>query len=176
MSRDLQLTGHDLTRRDFYQVALENRLVNLSPRARHGMMQSRKLVEKVIEGKEAVYGVTTGVGSLSTQRIEPAQARELQLNVVRSHACGVGEPLDPAETRGLLLLRANALAIGLSGVRPAVADLLCGFLNHGVHPVVPARGSVGASGDLAPLAHVARRWSARATCSTRAVAGVRSPP
>jgi histidine ammonia-lyase len=155
MSRDLQLTGHDLTRRDFYQVALENRLVNLSPRARHGMMQSRKLVEKVIEGKEAVYGVTTGVGSLSTQRIEPAQARELQLNVVRSHACGVGEPLDPAETRGLLLLRANALAIGLSGVRPAVADLLCGFLNHGVHPVVPARGSVGASGDLAPLAHVA---------------------
>jgi histidine ammonia-lyase len=88
-------------------------------------------------------------------RIEPAQARELQLNVVRSHACGVGEPLDARETRGLLLLRANTLAIGLSGVRPVVAELLCAFLNHGVHPVVPARGSVGASGDLAPLAHVA---------------------
>ena len=75
--------------------------------------------------------------------------------MVRSHACGVGEPLDARETRGLLLLRANTLAIGLSGVRPVVAELLCGFLNHGVHPVVPARGSVGASGDLAPLAHVA---------------------
>jgi histidine ammonia-lyase len=155
MPRDLQLSGHNLTRRDFYQVALENRAVRLSPRARHVMMQSRRLVERVIDGKEAVYGVTTGVGSLSTQRIEPTQVRELQLNVVRSHACGVGEPLEPAATRGLLLLRANTLAIGLSGVRPTVADLLCGFLNNGVHPVVPARGSVGASGDLAPLAHVA---------------------
>jgi histidine ammonia-lyase len=119
------------------------------------MTQSRQLIEKVMRGKEAVYGVTTGVGSLSTERIEPAQARELQLNVVRSHACGVGEPLSVAETRGLLLLRANTLATGLSGVRPAVAELLCSFLNRGVHPVVPARGSVGASGDLAPLAHVA---------------------
>ncbi|HYA63730.1 MAG TPA: histidine ammonia-lyase, partial [Candidatus Sulfotelmatobacter sp.] len=155
MARDLHLTGHDLTPVDFYQVALENRRVGLSPRARQAMTQSRKLVEGIMDGKEAVYGVTTGVGSLSTERIEPAQARELQLNLVRSHACGVGEPLNAGETRGLLLLRANTLALGLSGVRPAVAELLCGFLNHGVHPVVPARGSVGASGDLAPLAHVA---------------------
>jgi len=155
MPRALHLTGHDLTPRDFYQVVLENRRVQLAPRARRAMMQSRELVEGIVRGKEAVYGVTTGVGSLSTERIEPAQARELQLNVVRSHACGVGEPLDTRETRGLLLLRANTLAMGLSGVRPVVAELLCGFLNHGVHPVVPARGSVGASGDLAPLAHVA---------------------
>ena len=155
MARDLQLTGLDLTRRDFYQVVLENRRVRLSPRARQAMTHSRNFVEKIMRGGEAVYGVTTGVGSLSTERIEPAQARELQLNVVRSHACGVGEPLDTQETRGLLLLRANTLAIGLSGVRPKVAELLCGFLNHRVHPVVPARGSVGASGDLAPLAHVA---------------------
>ena len=155
MARDLQLNGNNLTRRDFHQVVLENRGVELSPHARHAMTRSRKLVEKMIQGKEAIYGVTTGVGSLSTERIEAAQARELQLNVVRSHACGVGEPLDARETRGLLLLRANTLAIGLSGVRPEVAELLCHFLNHGVHPVVPARGSVGASGDLAPLAHVA---------------------
>jgi histidine ammonia-lyase len=155
MPRDLHLTGQDLTRRDFYQVVLENRRVKLSPRARQAMTQSRQLVEKIMQGKEAVYGVTTGVGSLSTERIDPAQARELQLNVVRIHACGVGEPLDARETRGLLLLRANTLAVGLSGVRPLVAELLCGFLNNGVHPVVPARGSVGASGDLAPLAHVA---------------------
>ena len=155
MPRPLLLTGHSLTRRDFYQVVLENRGVRLSPGARRAMTQSRRFVEKIIRGKEVVYGVTTGVGSLSTERIEPAQARELQLNVVRSHACGVGEPLDACETRGLLLLRANTLAIGLSGVRPAVAERLGDFLNRGVHPVVPARGSVGASGDLAPLAHVA---------------------
>jgi histidine ammonia-lyase len=155
MPRDLQLTGLSLTREEFYEVVLENRRVRLSAGARQAMTQSRRFVEAIMRGNEAVYGVTTGVGSLSTERIEHAQARELQLNVVRSHACGVGEPLDARETRGLLLLRANTLAIGLSGVRPALAELLCGFLNQGVHPVVPARGSVGASGDLAPLAHMA---------------------
>src|SRR5437762_3309336 len=107
----------------------------------------------MVREKNVVYGVTTGVGSLSTERIDPAQARRLQLNIVRSHACGVGELLDAAETRALLLLRANGLAAGLSGVRPAVVEVLLGFLNHGVLPVVPSRGSVGASGDLAPLAH-----------------------
>jgi histidine ammonia-lyase len=102
-----------------------------------------------------VYGVNTGVGALSTEGIEPEKGRELQLNLVRSHACGVGEPLDIYGTRGLLLLRANVLAQGYSGVRPLVAELLCELLNRGVHPMVPSRGSVGASGDLAPLAHVA---------------------
>jgi len=155
MSHDVLLTGHDLAPRDFFEVTLGHRHVRLSPGARHAMMQSRKLIEKMIERKEVVYGVTTGVGSLSTERIEPAQARELQLNVVRSHACGFGQPFGAAETRGILLLRANSLAIGLSGIRPAVVDLLCGFLNKGIYPVVPSRGSVGASGDLAPLAHVA---------------------
>ncbi len=119
------------------------------------MIRSRALIERIIAEKKVVYGVTTGVGSLSTERIEPEKARQLQLNVVRSHACGVGEPLGAAETRGLLLLRAHGLAQGLSGIRPLVAERLCEFLNRGVHPVVPARGSVGASGDLAPLAHVA---------------------
>ena len=87
MRRDLQLTGHDLTPRDFYQVVRENRRVKLSPHARHAMTQSRKLVEKMMRGKEAVYGVTTGVGSLSTERIEPAQARELQLNEIGRASC-----------------------------------------------------------------------------------------
>jgi len=119
------------------------------------MKKSRALIEKIIAEKQVVYGVTTGVGSLSTEHIDPSAARELQLNVVRSHSCGIGEPLSPGETRGLLLLRANTLARGLSGVRPLIAETLCAFLNHGVHPVVPRRGSVGASGDLAPLAHVA---------------------
>jgi len=109
----------------------------------------------MIREKRLVYAVTTGVGSLSTEHIDPAQARKLQLNVVRSHCCGVGEPLDVAETRGLMLLRANTLAAGLSGIRPRVAEVLCEMLNHRLHPMVPARGSVGASGDLTPLAHVA---------------------
>jgi histidine ammonia-lyase len=155
MARALFLTGKDLTREDFSAVVLESRRVALHPRARRAMQRSRALVEKMIRQRKVVYGVTTGFGSLSTEHIEPAQARQLQLNLVRSHACGVGEPLDEAETRGLLLLRANALARGLSGVRPQVVELLCDFLNRGVHPVVPSRGSVGASGDLAPLAHVA---------------------
>lgn len=153
--RTLLLNGRDLTRDDFYDVALGRRRVALDPRARVRMTRSRRLVERMIAQKQVVYGVTTGVGSLSTEHIEPDKARELQLNVVRSHACGVGDPLGRAETRGLMLLRANGLARGLSGVRPAVAKLLCDFLNHGVHPVLPERGSVGASGDLAPLAHVA---------------------
>lgn len=155
MPRTLFINGTHLTREDFHQVVLENRRVALAPQARRAMKRSRALIEKLIAEKKVVYGVTTGVGSLSTEHIEPAQARALQLNVVRSHACGVGEPLREAETRGLLLLRANTLARGLSGVRPALVELLCDFLNRSVHPVVPEKGSVGASGDLAPLAHVA---------------------
>jgi len=156
MARTLLLTGRDLTRQDFAAVVLEGRRVGLHPQARQAMAASRRVVERMIRERRAVYAVTTGVGSLSTEHIEPAQARELQLNVVRSHACGVGEPLNVAETRGLLLLRANTLTAGLSGIRSLVAHLLCEMLNRRLHPVVPSRGSVGASGDLAPLAHVAR--------------------
>jgi histidine ammonia-lyase len=155
MPRPVQLTGYKLTRAEFDDIVRGYRRAAIHPRARRAMKRSRALIEKLIADKAVVYGVTTGVGSLSTERIDPHQARELQLNIVRSHACGVGEPLGAAETRGVLLLRANALATGLSGVRPAVAELLCALLNHGIHPVVPERGSVGASGDLAPLAHVA---------------------
>jgi len=155
MARTLLLTGNDLTREQFHQVVLEKRRVGLAPRARTAMERSRAQVEQLIRQQKVVYGVTTGFGALSTERIEPEQAQQLQLNLVRSHACGVGEPLGEAETRGILLLRANALAKGLSGVRPQVVEFLCEFLNRGVHPVIPSRGSVGASGDLAPLAHVA---------------------
>src|SRR5579859_7801293 len=155
MPRTLLLTGRNLTRQDFADVVLRGRRVALHPSARRAMRASRRVVERAIRERRVVYAVTTGVGSLSTERIDPAEARQLQLNVVRSHCCGVGEPLNIAETRGLLLLRANTLAAGLSGIRPVVAEMLCRMLNHRLHPVVPARGSVGASGDLAPLAHVA---------------------
>ena len=155
MTKTVQLTGHSLTRDEFRAVVLDRARVGLAAAARRRMQRSRDLIERMIREEQVVYGVTTGVGSLSTEHIPHDKARELQLNIIRSHACGVGEPLSEAATRGLLLLRANTLAKGLSGVRPAVADLLCSMLNKAIHPVVPCRGSVGASGDLAPLAHVA---------------------
>ncbi|MGE5326748.1 MAG: aromatic amino acid lyase, partial [Deltaproteobacteria bacterium] len=155
MPRPIQLTGYKLTRDEFDAVVRGYCRVTLHPRARRAMQRSRALIEKFIAEKSVVYGVTTGVGSLSTEHIDPHEARAMQLNLIRSHACGIGDPLGAAETRGILLLRANALATGLSGVRPVVAEALCDLLNHAIHPVVPERGSVGASGDLAPLAHVA---------------------
>src|SRR5881227_385835 len=101
------------------------------------------------------YGINTGFGKLASVRISTEQLRELQLNLVRSTACGVGPPLSEAETRAMLLLRANVLAKGLSGARPVVAETLIAMLERGVVPVIPEKGSVGASGDLAPLAHLA---------------------
>src|SRR5438552_39300 len=155
MAPTVLLTGRSLTRREFDAVVFDRRRVAFAPAARRAMAASRALVERLIREGETVYGVTTGVGSLATERINHDQARRLQLNIVRSHGCGVGEPLDPAAVRGVLLLRANGLATGLSGVRLRVARQLTDFLNHNILPVIPSRGSVGASGDLAPLAHVA---------------------
>ena len=119
------------------------------------MQASRAVIERLVDEGATVYGVTTGFGDLANVRIEPEQVAELQRNLVRSHTAGVGEPLPVDVVRAMLLLRANALALGLSGVRPELAELLCGMLNESVHPVIPSRGSVGASGDLAPLAHLA---------------------
>jgi histidine ammonia-lyase len=155
--KTLHLTGNDLTLEQFFLVTrhLESVHVALAPRARVAVNRSRQLIEKILKQGNAVYGVNTGFGKLSEKRIPDAQIRELQLNLVRSHACGVGEPLSEAETRAMLLLRANVLAKGFSGVRPVVIDTLCALLNRGVHPVIPSKGSVGASGDLAPLAHLA---------------------
>jgi histidine ammonia-lyase len=129
--------------------------VALAPGARERMSASRAVIERVVAEGRTVYGVTTGFGDLADVRIEPGQTAELQRNLVRSHAAGVGDPLPDEVVRAMLLLRANGLAVGLSGVRPELVELLCRMLNAGVHPVVPSRGSVGASGDLAPLAHVA---------------------
>ncbi|MCL4402244.1 MAG: histidine ammonia-lyase [Acidobacteria bacterium] len=119
------------------------------------MRRSRTVVERFAAGEEAVYGVNTGVGLLADVRIAREELDRLQRNVVRSHCAGVGEPLERDEVRAMMLIRANALAKGFSGIRPVVAERLCELLNHGVTPVVPSQGSVGASGDLAPLAHIA---------------------
>lgn len=151
----LRLDGLTLTRRGFSDVVFGGREAALDFSARAKAEASHAVIERIVESDANVYGVTTGFGQLSDRHIGRDQVRTLQVNLVRSHACGVGEPLDEPETRGMLLLRANALAQGHSGVRTAVIDLLCAMLNHRVHPVVPSRGSAGASGDLAPLAHIA---------------------
>lgn len=129
--------------------------VALSPAALPAIERSRRIVEDLVACGDTAYGINTGFGKLSDVRIPASDLGRLQRNLVRSHACGLGDPLDEPEVRAMLLLRANVLAKGFSGVRPVVIHTLIHFLNHRVHPVIPARGSVGASGDLAPLAHLA---------------------
>ena len=149
------LTGNDLTFAQLYAVALRGETVGLASVAVARMNASRAVVERLVASGATAYGINTGFGKLASVRISPEQVRQLQVNLVRSHASGVGEPLSEAETRALMVLRANALAKGLSGVRPRVVETLCQMLNAKVHPVIPSQGSVGASGDLAPLAHLA---------------------
>ncbi len=151
----LALTGDDLTFENLEEVVFKGREAVLAPAARGRVEASRAVVERLLASGATAYGINTGFGDLSTVRIPPEQVRQLQLNLVRSHACGVGPPLSESETRAMMLLRANALAKGLSGVRPVVIETLCVMLARGVHPVIPSQGSVGASGDLAPLAHLA---------------------
>ncbi len=151
----LQINGNDLSLDDLRQVVYEQRPVELADSARAKVVAAREVVEKLLRENRVAYAINTGVGKLSDVRIEPGQNRQLQVNLIRSHCVGVGEPLSQHETRAMMLLRANSLAKGFSGVRPEVIDLICAMLNKDVHPVVPSQGSVGASGDLAPLAHLA---------------------
>jgi histidine ammonia-lyase len=151
----VELDGRSLTLEDVAAVARGSARVALAPEARRHMLATRRFVEDAARSGEAVYGITTGFGKLSEVSIPPAQIEALQVNLVRSHAAGVGEPLPRDETRAMMLLRANVLAGGRAGARPEVAELLCGMLNAGLHPTIPEQGSVGASGDLAPLAHLA---------------------
>jgi len=149
------LSGNKLTFSQLYAVALNHETVSLSPDAIARMKASRAVVDQLVASGKTAYGINTGFGKLASVRISGEQVRQLQVNLVRSHSCGVGEPLSEAETRAMMLLRANALAKGLSGIRPSVVETLISMLNTGVHPVIPSQGSVGASGDLAPLAHLA---------------------
>ncbi len=149
------LDGQSLTLAEIEAVALAGCPVAIAPTALGRVAESRALIEEILGAGQTVYGVNTGFGKLSDVRIPAEKLTELQFNLVRSHAGGVGQPLSEAESRGMLLLRANVLAKGFSGVRPALLELLVALLNAGVHPVIPEKGSVGASGDLAPLAHLA---------------------
>ncbi len=151
----LELDGQKLSLEEIVAVALQREEVRLAGAARARVREARALVEKIISDGRIVYGINTGFGKLSDVHIPPQAMSDLQLNLVRSHACGVGRPLSEAETRAMMLLRANVLAKGLSGARVEVLELLLMMLERGVHPLIPEKGSVGASGDLAPLAHLA---------------------
>ena len=149
------LDGQPLKLAEIEAVSLAACPVTIALAALERVAQSRALIEEILAAGQTVYGVNTGFGKLSDVRIPPEKLAELQFNLVRSHAGGVGSPLSEGESRAILLLRANVLAKGFSGVRPALLELLVSLLNAGVHPVIPEKGSVGASGDLAPLAHLA---------------------
>ncbi len=149
------IDGESLTLEQMARVALDFEPVALAAEARARVLASRAVIDRALDSNLPIYGVTTGFGKLSDVRIPHDEIRQLQLNLLRSHACGVGELLPESAVRAAILLRANSLAKGFSGVRPEVIEILLDILNKAVHPVVPSRGSVGASGDLAPSAHMA---------------------
>ena len=155
MSR-IAIDGEHLTLENLYSIVFDKAEAEIPASARERMNVSRAVIDKLAEADAVVYGVTTGFGKMASTRISHDEIRHLQLNLVRSHACGVGTPLSEPSVRAMLVLRANAIAKGFSGVRPVVAETLVAMLNRGVHPVIPSQGSVGASGDLAPLAHLAQ--------------------
>ncbi len=144
-----------LTLQDFVRVVRGGEAVTLAPQARERVRAARAVIERIVDGGEAVYGVNTGFGKFATVGVDRAQLAQLQHNLIVSHAIGVGAALPDEVVRGMLLLRAQSLALGHSGVREEVIELLLALLNAHAHPVIPAQGSVGASGDLAPLAHLA---------------------
>src|SRR5215471_15748899 len=151
----LALAGQALTLEEIAAVACDSRQVTVAESAWPKIKASRSIVESVVASGETAYGINTGFGKLADVRISSGDLSALQRNLVLSHASGLGEPLPQPETRAMLLLRANVLAKGHSGVRPIVLETLIALLNERIHPIIPSRGSVGASGDLAPLAHLA---------------------
>jgi len=152
----LELDGNHLTIEQVCAVARTRTAeLRLSDEAVRKMRRSRELIDRLAAGDAPIYAVNTGVGLLANVRIDRHELDQLQRNVIRSHAAGVGEPLSREVVRAMMLIRANVLAMGFSGIRPAVAEGLCALLGRGVTPLVPSQGSVGASGDLAPLAHMA---------------------
>ena len=151
----MQLAGQPLSLAEIAAVALDGIRVEVAPSAHSRIHNSRRVIEEIVAQAGVVYGVSTGFGKLADVQIPTGELRQLQLNLVRSHACGIGRPLSVPEVRAMMLLRANVLTLGFSGIRLEVVELLCELLNRNVHPVIPEKGSVGASGDLAPLAHLA---------------------
>jgi histidine ammonia-lyase len=151
----MELTGNTLTLKSISQVLYDNEFVMASTESMEKVQRSHEAVEKIVKEKRVVYGITTGFGKFSDVFIDSENVEELQLNLIHSHACGIGDPFPEIVSRAMLLLRANALLKGYSGVRPVVIERLLDLVNAKIHPVIPQQGSLGASGDLAPLSHLA---------------------
>jgi len=155
VDKKVLIDGDTLTLANVLSIARKMVPVELHAASKAKLLKSRKVIESILTQESIVYGVTTGFGSFSDVFISREDSDTLQRNIIKSHACGVGEPLPQEAVRAMMVLRANSLAKGYSGVRLEVVELLLGMLNRGVHPIVPAKGSVGASGDLIPLSHIA---------------------
>ena len=151
----IELTGHSLTIDDFKRICLDREEVTISEASMAEVERSRLAVDEIVANREIVYGINTGFGKFSNVIINEKDTDDLQLNLIRSHACGVGPLFPEVVSRAMIVLRLNALLKGLSGVRPELVELLKELINQQVHPVIPQQGSLGASGDLAPLAHLA---------------------
>ncbi|MGB9684712.1 MAG: histidine ammonia-lyase [Candidatus Bathyarchaeales archaeon] len=150
----VQIDGETLTIEDVVEVAYGKAKVSITEKAKTKVRKSREFLEKLLEKDETIYGVNTGFGALSNTQISSSELKQLQTNLIRSHSAGVGKPLSKEVVRAAMLLRANTLAKGFSGVRVKIIETIVEMLNKGVHPIIPAKGSVGASGDLAPLSHM----------------------
>ena len=150
----VEIDGHSLTIEGAISVANGYNTAVLTKSARKRMEQSRGGVDQIIDSGEVVYGINTGFGAMSSVRIAGDDLEQLQTNLIKSHACGVGDLMDPEHVLLMMVLRANSLAKGVSGIRPKVVELLLGMVNNGIAPVIPRIGSLGASGDLAPLSHM----------------------
>ena len=151
---DVEIDGHSLTIEGAISVANGDNTAVLPQSARRRMEESRKGVEQIIDSGEVVYGINTGFGAMSSVRIAGDDLEQLQSNLIKSHACGVGDLMNPEYVLLMMVFRANSLAKGVSGIRPKIVDLLLGMVNNGIAPVIPRIGSLGASGDLAPLSHM----------------------
>jgi len=154
----IELNGHDLSVEIIHQIAfakLGDNKVSIAPDAKEQMKKSRAFVDEIIKTGKPVYGINTGFGALSGKQIKNEDLAQLQLNLIRSHCTGVGDPFSVPVVRAIMVLRANCLASGYSGVNPEIVELLLDFVNYHITPIVPQKGSVGASGDLAPLSHIA---------------------
>ncbi|WP_068675470.1 histidine ammonia-lyase [Oceanobacillus sp. Castelsardo] len=151
----IELNGNTLTIEQLKKILINQEGVTISEESKNKVYESRSAVERIVAEKEIVYGINTGFGKLSDVMVHEEDVEDLQLNLIRSHACSVGEPFPEIVSRAMMVLRLNALLKGYSGVRPVLVELLAEFINKRIHPVIPQQGSLGASGDLAPLAHLA---------------------
>src|SRR5699024_2618763 len=148
----IELTGHSITIDQLKRICIDNEKITISEKSMQDVKVSTRAVDEIVANKQTVYGINTGFGKFSDVMIDKEDVEDLQLNLIRSHACGVGEPFSEIVSRTMMVLRLNALLKGFSGVRPAVVNMLLDLINEKIHPVIPQQGSLGASGDLAPLA------------------------